>query len=88
MTVIQSKFVRGKNKILTCGADLFPIPINDSSEASENPDLQNDVSKIPHASLFHLQHLLNLCVGLLCANNPLYQAYLYKKTNLEMVTLL
>lgn len=37
----------GKNKILTCCADLCPIPINDSSDASENPDLQNDVSKIP-----------------------------------------
>lgn len=47
VTVIQSMFVRGKNKILMCGADLCPIPINDSSDASENPDLQNDVSKIP-----------------------------------------
>lgn len=28
-------------------ADLCPIPINDSSDASEKPDLQNDVSKIP-----------------------------------------
>lgn len=80
VTVIQSMFVRGKNKILTCGADLCPI--NDVMYQWFLRCLWKPwpskwcFKNTMHASLFHLQLLLNLCVGLLCANNPLYQTYL------------